>query len=357
MGEPLPTPERVRASDLEALLRGAGVAGSGTIDRIEREPIGTGQMASNYRFRLHWRDPEPGAPRSLVGKFPSEDPTSRGTGASQGSYRREVCFYRQLAPGLHIRTPRCYGAALSDDGADFVLWLEDMTPATQGDQIAGCRPDEAARALEQLAGLHAPRWGDEGLAALDFLQGNEPGAGALLQTIYQSLWPGFEARYADRLDADALGLAERLGPRLRAWVDGATSPRTVTHGDFRLDNLLFGADGEVTTVDWQTVGRGVALADASYFLGAGLPLEQRRSEERRLIGEYHAALCEKGVEGYDFETCWQDYRRFAFSGVVMAVVASMIVGQTERGDAMFLAMASRHARHALDLEAESLLGA
>ena len=39
----------------------------------------------------------------------------------------------------------------------------------------------------------------------------------------------------------------------------------------------------------------------------------------------------------------------------MAVIASMIVEQTERGDAMFIAMASRHAAQALDLGLEALL--
>ena len=39
----------------------------------------------------------------------------------------------------------------------------------------------------------------------------------------------------------------------------------------------------------------------------------------------------------------------------MAVVASMIVGQSERGDDMFMAMASRHCQHALDLGAEAFL--
>ena len=39
----------------------------------------------------------------------------------------------------------------------------------------------------------------------------------------------------------------------------------------------------------------------------------------------------------------------------MAVVASMIVVQTARGDDMFMAMAGRHAQQILDLESESLL--
>ena len=39
----------------------------------------------------------------------------------------------------------------------------------------------------------------------------------------------------------------------------------------------------------------------------------------------------------------------------MDIVAAMFVAQTERGDEMFAAMASRHARHAIDLDALALL--
>jgi hypothetical protein len=34
----------------------------------------------------------------------------------------------------------------------------------------------------------------------------------------------------------------------------------------------------------------------------------------------------------------------------------MVVERTDRGDQMFLAMASRHAAHAVDLDAAALLG-
>jgi 2-methylcitrate dehydratase PrpD len=39
----------------------------------------------------------------------------------------------------------------------------------------------------------------------------------------------------------------------------------------------------------------------------------------------------------------------------MSVIASQIVGTSERSEAMFAAMATRHAQHALDLDSESLL--
>ena len=49
------------------------------------------------------------------------------------------------------------------------------------------------------------------------------------------------------------------------------------------------------------------------------------------------------------------HRRYSFAGLVMAVVASMIVGQTDRGDHMFMAMAQRSAVMARELEGLALL--
>ena len=55
------------------------------------------------------------------------------------------------------------------------------------------------------------------------------------------------------------------------------------------------------------------------------------------------------------ELCLQ-YRRYTVAGLIMAVAASMLVKRTPRGDDMFMAMAERAGRHALDLDAMELLG-
>ena len=61
------------------------------------------------------------------------------------------------------------------------------------------------------------------------------------------------------------------------------------------------------------------------------------------------------MHGYAFEQCWHEYRRFAFAGFIMAVLASMLVGQTDRGDEMFMAMAERSAAQIVDLDALDLI--
>ena len=60
-------------------------------------------------------------------------------------------------------------------------------------------------------------------------------------------------------------------------------------------------------------------------------------------------------EDYTLEQLRADARRETFAGLIMAIVASMVVQRTERGDLMFLTTATRHAQHALDVDAPALL--
>ena len=92
----------------------------------------------------------------------------------------------------------------------------------------------------------------------------------------------------------------------------------------------------------------------SYFLGAGVLPTERRRIERGLVDEYTQALVDYGV-AVDDDWLWLQYHHDAYAGVVMSVIASQIVGTSDRSEAMFAAMATRHAQHVLDLDSESLL--
>jgi hypothetical protein len=315
---------------------------------FERQPVGTGQMADSVRYSL-----DDGT--TVVIKFASNDDTSRATGTTLRSYEIEVRFYQQVAATVGIRTPHCLYAAVEPESGWFTLVLEDMAPAVQGDQMAGCSVDDAALALQELVKLHAPRWGDQSLMQLEWLHRHEQAAGT--GALVQMLMPGFVERYEDRMAPEHMALSRRLMESLPHLMAQRTGPLTVTHGDYRLDNMLFGTTGSAATlavVDWQTCTTGPALTDASYFIGAGLHTEDRRKHEEDLMREYHHGLVASGVE-LDWDTCWNDYRRYSFGGLVMAIAASMLVVRTDRGDDMFMTMASRHSTQALDLDATEFL--
>ncbi len=328
------------------------------VSRVNRQQIGTGQIGTCFRFDLAFTNRDADAPRSFVGKFPSDDPVSRATGVQLRNYFREVQFYRHLASRLTISIPNQYYDAIDGEGPEFVLLLEDMAPAEQGDQLGGCSVAVARAAVLELVGLQAPSWCDESLKGYDWLyvapEENEAGTAAL----YQQLVPGFLERFGERLEEDERAIIARVAdsPECPLFAPVAM-PFCLEHVDYRLDNMLI--DGrqsppKVTVVDWQSLRLGPPMNDVAYFLGAGLLPEVRREAEEGIVRDYHAALTSAGVD-FDWEQCWSGYRKGAFCGFGVTVIASMIVQQTERGDDMFTVMARRHARHALDLGAEEFL--
>jgi aminoglycoside phosphotransferase (APT) family kinase protein len=133
-------------------------------------------------------------------------------------------------------------------------------------------------------------------------------------------------------------------------------PRTIVHADFRLDNLLFTPDDPApVVVDYQTITWGSGAYDLAYFVGGCLEPEVRRRAAQDLVAGYHEALMAGGVRDYPLADLESDFRRECFGGLVMAIGASMLVKQTERGDAMFLTSVRRHAQQSLDLDALDLL--
>ena len=288
-----------------------------------------------------------------MAKVPSTDETSRAGAAATRTYEVEASFYRDLAAELPVRTPECWYAA--HDGATnaYVVLLEDVAPAVQGDQMHGCSVEDIAAAVDELTLLQGPRWGDPTLLDLEWARRPSAeaaqGTGGLVTWAFES----FKANYTDRLEPETVALADRFIPRIDEYVAHAPEPWTVVHGDFRADNLLFGGP-RVVVVDWQTVGLGAGPTDLAYLLGASLLPEVRRVHEDALVDRYVAGLAAQGV-ALDRDDVWTQYRRYAFGGLIMAIVAQALVVRTDRGDEMFITMADRHSRQALDLDSESLV--
>jgi hypothetical protein len=358
MLDPVFQPDEVTAGWLTAALRAAGEA-TGEVVSLTAEHIGAGKVGDNVRFTMQWSPPASG-PATVVGKFPSADPMSRMAGVTLGNYEREVRFYRDLLDTVAVRAPRCHLVDMDDDTGDFVLLLADLAPAEVGDQVTGCTVDEAAAAVDELVALHAPRWNDPTLLGYgEWLGPRLVGGGEALADAYAMMLPGFLDRYGDMLSAEAASVAGQFTDVMGRWVEPTGDPVTLTHNDYRLDNLLFGTDptdGSVyaAVVDWQTIGLGPGVADVAYLVGAGLLPDARRTCERDLVARYVEVLNASGVD-LTVDAAWHTYRRTCAAGMVMAVFASTVVGPGERSDAMFCAMAERHAIQVADLDVIAML--
>jgi hypothetical protein len=339
----------------DALAHAGVLPADVSVTSLGTEPVGTGQMADTVRFSLAYDETGAG-PASVVGKFASADEQSRATGLALRAYEIEIRFYREIAARVGARVPAAYVAEVEAETGWFTLLLEDIVGAAQGDQIAACTPEVAAAVLDEMAGLHAPCWEAPELAALEWLNRSTPESDGFLCVLVASLLPGFLERYEDTLAPDHQEVCRLFVEHLPAYLRLRTGPRTASHGDFRLDNLLFQpGNPRPVVVDWQTVTWAGASYDVAYFIGGCLSAEDRRAHEGDLLAHYHDALCRRGVRDYTLEQLRADVRRDTFGGVLMAIVAAMVVQRTERGDLMFLTSTTRHAQHALDADAPALL--
>ncbi len=336
---------------------------AGALRGFTASPVGTGQMCDSFRLTLDWVDgggndgnsAQAAAPTSVVAKCPSLDPASRTVAQRLGSYLLEVNWYRALADRVPVPRPRCHFADIVEEGdgragtagVDFLLLLEDMAPARQGDQLAGADTAMLDAAIDAAAALHAPLWDSAQLDAIGWLQKDNR---ALVRALFPAMFAAFRERYAGRLDARCLDLGAGIVARLDAYLDRAPHARTLTHGDLRVDNVLFARGAEKCwVVDWQTVGIGSGVTDIAYLIGTGVadPAARAHADERG-FARWIAALAARGVSP-DAAMLWEDYRVGALSGYFMAVFASMSVERTTRGDEMFAVMAERPARQAMML--------
>ncbi|WP_106401720.1 phosphotransferase family protein [Actinocorallia populi] len=325
------SPELLTASWLSQALE-AEVAS------VSWKRVGSGQIGACYRLELTGG---PGVPGSLIAKLPAEDEGSR---AFLGpAYRTEVSFYRDLAHTVAARVPVCHHSAISEDGTVFTLLLEDAFPAVQGDQLAGCSPDQAFGAVVNLAGLHGPRWCDPTLLDLPWLGTVGEEDAATLGEVFAPAVEIFVDRFAAELSGEDKRTLRETAEHVAAWVLGRSERFGPVHGDYRPDNLLFSpGDGErVIAVDWQTLSLGHPVRDLSFFLGTGLLPEDRAAREHDLVAAYHEALQAYGVADYSLRECFDDYRFAAVQGPLITVLGCAYGTPTERGDRMFLAMAAR----------------
>lgn len=300
---------------LNDVLAGTEIVAGGPITGFEREVIGEGVgfVGELNRLSLQFDQPSSG-PKTLIAKLPTTDDMVRTLATLFGFYRREIHFYQDLAGRFELRIPKPYLSAMdSEESGPFVLLLEDLAPARCGDQLASCSQDEARLAITEIAKVHAAWWDSPRLDQVSWLDSLESAElRQQLLAIYQQSWPVFEQAFKDDLPPEFLDAGERFGAQFERLIeDVSTRPTTITHRDFRLDNMFFdvpGGGSSFALLDWQLVQRGIGVGDIAYFLAGNFPPDVRREHQDALLRHYHQALQQGGVTGYEFDQLVEDYR-------------------------------------------------
>lgn len=326
-------PENRDAITADWMRRALAAGGSLNTPRIDDVVVsdigaGAGVLAETLRCRLVRDSGDAEAvPETVIVKLPTTDPKSLRISRMQSFYRREYDYYRRLAPDAPVRSPRLLYGAWEDRGHSFVLVLEDLADMTPGDHFAGATLDQARCAVRALARLHGRYWNDVGQPPLsDRFDTTGWKIRPLLQVLYLAFLVPTLKRFGSFFSAEMRRVAEAYGPLVADHVAGiaASAPRTFIHGDYRLDNLFFGAGADdIALIDWQVSGLGCGLYDVAYFLGASVTVEVRREIERDVLQEYTDVVVEtggEGAQGFTFDECWGLYRSHMLGRLLVSIV-------------------------------------
>jgi hypothetical protein len=358
-------PEQLTPTWLTEALRSTGVITSAAITALEQTTIaeGSGFIGQLALVKLQYDRPEPGAPASLIAKFPAATPGGREIGNLFDFYHREIRFYQEIADRIELRTPKRYYSAMDRDTQEYILLLEDLAPARVGDHLAGCTLDEADVAIRNIAKFHATWWERPELEQFaEWMPVIDAPVHRSAEQSYMQAWPVFISGLGATISPEMKAIGERIGTNvIKLQTSIADRPNTIVHADYRTDNLFFATPeggAPFAVVDWQITCRGRGVFDVAYLLCGGLEPAARRAHEHRLVKMYHDILVENGVEGYGFDQCWREYRRMALYVFVYVVISlGTLEPSNARGLALFQAWLHRSSTAILELDAAEELPA
>lgn len=346
-----PTPQLL--SDVTASWLGEVLGAA--VDDVHVQQIGAGEGFMGQLARVTFRDA--GEPRSVIVKLPTSDPGGRAIGEMLRVWEREHRFYHEVAPAMSVRVPR----ALANIAGPPCLVLEDLSPMAVGDHVAGATLDQAERAIDVLARHHGHWFEHPRLAELDWMPGLDDQTVATIADSFAFGWPTFLDRYESELPARCLRWCERFVGGVQQWLaTHLDDPITITHGDFRLDNIFFGPDhDDVAVIDWQMAMRAPGQADLVYFCANNLAVDVRRTHEDALVSRYVDALHATGVPAHavTLEGVRRGYLEgLVFYGSTLCMGLLTIDPANPRGAALFDALVTRTFTAMDDLDAGAALG-
>lgn len=236
---------------LNRLLAAGAVWPHGEVVAVRQERIGVDFGLSGVTHRLHVTTAG-GTDATLVAKVETTD-----------NIRRAVEFRNQWEAAMADRIPAMYGWSLEHGDGDGVILLEDISDATQGDDLLGCTRPQAEDLVRIVARLHATTWeetGDAGVTEQWATPAWEPGRWAARLTEATMRYPSeFTDAVVARLesfDVEVAAAVHELAAGPVAWV----------HHDPHPDNMLWRPDGRPALLDWSGAVQAPPSLDVAVLL-------------------------------------------------------------------------------------------
>lgn len=253
-----------------------------SIDRVPVQTVGFSQ-ARHERLTVHRADGS--ELRFVLKRFsPASSWTAYRTGDVLG--REAALLAEPSLAGVWSVFRNPYVAFAIKEGTVGLL-MTDLTELLLPEDASRLTEAEEDALLGSLAALHARFWDSQALqtpwlaplsarfhilhptAGMEELKHSAPApVFALVQRGWKIALQTVSARVAARLLQPAEKSAERF----------SHLPQTLLHGDTKIANFGFAANGALAAFDWATMGRGPATVDLGYCLAINASRLQRDKE-------------------------------------------------------------------------------
>lgn len=288
-----------------------------TIDQVAVDQVAESNTALTIRFTVCIKDGvRPCQARHLFMKTGKSDSE---TSAYHAVSLREAVFYRLVRSASTPQLPivQCLDVYVSEDEAKYLILLADVADTYMESRGADLLDRRVwLSAAESLARLHAAFWNLEKMppAALPFE--NEETIRSYASDACRN-FERFRHYVGNRLDeATWATLDHALDVDLALLHDSyqrkmCKTNVTLVHGDSHIHNFMMPAapGGFPILVDFQFWGAGIGAGDLAHLTRVAFPEEFSRTLHEPLARQYYGVLLERGVQGYSWETCLDDYRK------------------------------------------------
>ena len=262
-------PDQLTAEWFTAMFRDAGVLGADrSVTSFESASVGEGLslLGVVHRTELTYSEGDGAAgPDTVVIKFATPVEANRAIAMNTNMYRREIDFFRSIAPRVEMPLTACYFADIVKETGDNIVVLEDLKAYRAGDQLTGIDLGEAKAIIDAYVPLNAAFWGKTDDPLLDdCMRIDSSYVEPFLPGVYGT-WERCRELFADSFAPDVLAALPRYIDSMRDLhrLMGERT-QTLVHGDFRTGNLLVDADGIRAVLDWELCHLGSPTEDLGW---------------------------------------------------------------------------------------------
>lgn len=316
--------EQMTPEWLTEKLQAKAALQQGEVIQIEAgsEIFNQGFIANITKIKVRYSDDATGVlPENLLLKSAKSD--LHPELVHRGSH--EAKFYEAIT-GLtnSFPIPTCYSVEYDESTHQAHILMEDLS-ATHFQRPLPLPPSSrhCEMIVDSLAQLHAIWWNSP-------LLGKEIGERLTLE---KSI--AMERRMIDTIPSFFDYLGDALLPQQRRAIEQVIASDfltrlsqrlydmrqiTLIHGDAHTGNLMLPRDvnkHQVILIDWQLWDTNVGAIDLAFLMALHWSPQRRALLEEALLRRYHARLLALGVNNYEWQDLWNDYRE---SVIIMSLI-------------------------------------